>query len=97
MTTKPKFKLGAKAPAAAPATPEAFVAGGDAGRKALEVDPTRTRAKRDRVAIAVRLDRDDWERASVFALKNGTSLQKLLVAGLSAKMEEAGELPLSEA
>jgi len=94
MTTK--FKLNPKAQAkASPATAEQFVAAGDAGRRALEVEAGRTRGKRDRVAIAVRLDREDWERASVFALKSGTSLQRLLVQGLSAQMEAAGEEPLS--
>lgn len=96
-TSKPKFKIPQtrQAPASAGATsPEQFVAGGDAGRRALEVEPGRTRAKRERVAIAVRLDRDDWERASVFALKSGVSLQKLLVQGLSEQLERAGEQPL---
>lgn len=96
-TSKPKFKIhqGQQQPTSAVASsPEQFVAGGDAGRRALEVEPGRTRAKRERVSIAVRLDREDWERASVFALKSGVSLQKLLAQGLSAQMEQAGELPL---
>ena len=49
-----------------------------------------TRAQGKRVGIAVRLSQEDWYRASEFALREHTSLQKLLVAGLSELMRQRG-------
>ena len=57
--------------------------------------PQVTRGKNERVGIAVRLSHDDWYRASEFALRQGTSLQKLIVAGLSELMKQQGLPPLS--
>jgi hypothetical protein len=59
--------------------------------------PTKTQATRgqgQRVGIAVRLTQEDWYRASEFALREHTSLQKLLVAGLSELMRQRGLEPL---
>ena len=53
-----------------------------------------TRAQGKRVGIAVRLSQEDWYRASEFALREHTSLQKLLVAGLSELMRQRGLEPL---
>lgn len=53
-----------------------------------------TRAQGKRVGIAVRLSPEDWYRASEFALREHTSLQKLLVAGLSELMRQRGLEPL---
>jgi hypothetical protein len=49
-----------------------------------------TRGKGKRVGVAVRLSHEDWYRASEFALREQTSLQKLLVAGLSELMLKKG-------
>lgn len=57
--------------------------------------PQVTRGKNERVGIAVRLSHDDWYRASEFALRQGTSLQKLIVTGLSELMKQQGLPPLS--
>lgn len=57
--------------------------------------PKVTRGKNERVGIAVRLSHDDWYRASEFALRQRTSLQKLIVAGLSELMTQQGLPPLS--
>lgn len=57
--------------------------------------PQVTRGKNERVGIAVRLSHNDWYRASEFALRQGTSLQKLIVAGLSELMKQQGLPPLS--
>ena len=54
-----------------------------------------TRGKNERVGIAVRLSHEDWYRASEFALRQGTSLQRLIVAGLSELMKQQGLPPLS--
>ncbi len=54
-----------------------------------------TRGKNKRVGIAVRLSHEDWYRASEFALREQTSLQRLLVAGLSELMRQKGLPPLS--
>lgn len=53
-----------------------------------------TRGKGSRVGIAVRLNHEDWYRASEFALREQTSLQQLLVAGLSELMAKKGLPPL---
>jgi hypothetical protein len=53
-----------------------------------------TRGQGKRVGIAVRLSQEDWYRASEFALREHTSLQKLLVAGLSELMRQRGLEPL---
>lgn len=54
-----------------------------------------TRGKNRRVGIAVRLSPDDWYRASDLALREQTSLQRLLVAGLSELLRQRGLPPLS--
>lgn len=54
-----------------------------------------TRCKNTRVGIAVRLSPDDWYRASDLALREKTSLQRLLVAGLSELLRQRGLPPLS--
>jgi hypothetical protein len=53
-----------------------------------------TRGKGKRVGVAVRLSHEDWYNASEFALREQTSLQKLLVAGLSELMLKKGLPPL---
>lgn len=54
-----------------------------------------TRGKGKKVGIAVRLSQEDWYRASEFALRQHTSLQRLLVAGLSELMRQKGLPPLA--
>lgn len=54
-----------------------------------------TRGKNKRVGIAVRLNRDDWHRATELAMREQTSLQRLLVAGLSELLKQRGLPPLA--
>ncbi|PND37925.1 hypothetical protein C1O66_10560 [Paucibacter aquatile] len=55
----------------------------------------RGRGKNKRVGIAVRLGHEDWYRLHDLAVREHTSLQALIVAGLSAVMEQRGLPPLS--
>ena len=57
-------------------------------------DPSVTRGKNKRVGVAVRLSHEDWYRVSEFALREQTSLQRLLVAGMSELMRRKGLPPL---
>ncbi len=54
-----------------------------------------TRGKNKRVGVAVRLNHEDWYRATELALREHTSLQQLLVAGLSELMKQRGLPPLN--
>lgn len=54
-----------------------------------------TRGKNKRVGIAVRLSHDDWHRATEFAMREQTSLQRLLVAGISELLKQQGLPPLA--
>lgn len=54
-----------------------------------------TRGKSNRVSMTVRLDRDDWGRVHAFAVRQGTSMQRLFVEGLSNLMIENGQPPLA--
>lgn len=54
-----------------------------------------TRGKNKRVGIAVRLSHDDWHRATEFAMREQTSLQRLLVAGISELLKQRGLPPLA--
>lgn len=53
-----------------------------------------TRGKNERVGIAVRLSRADWHTATELAMREKTSLQRLLVAGLSELLKQRGLPPL---
>jgi len=55
----------------------------------------RGRGKNKRVGIAVRLGHEDWYRIHDLAVREHTSLQALIVAGLSAVMEQRGLPPLT--
>ncbi|WP_418319058.1 hypothetical protein [Piscinibacter sakaiensis] len=48
-----------------------------------------------RVGVAVRLGHEDWARLHDLAVRERTSLQGLIVAGLSNLMEQRGLPPLS--
>ncbi|URI09387.1 hypothetical protein MW290_27875 [Aquincola tertiaricarbonis] len=54
-----------------------------------------TRGKNKRVGIAVRLSPADWHRATELAMREQTSLQRLLVAGVSELLRQRGLPPLS--
>ncbi len=54
-----------------------------------------TRGKHKRVGIAVRLSHGDWHRATELAMREQTSLQRLLVAGLSELLKQRGLPPLA--
>lgn len=66
----------------------------DAAQPQVNNRPTPTRGKNTRVGIAVRLSHEDWHRATEFAMREHTSLQRLLVAGLSELMKQRGLPPL---
>jgi hypothetical protein len=55
----------------------------------------RGRGKNPRVGVAVRLGHEDWYRLHDLAVREHTSLQSLIVRGLSALMEERGLPPLT--
>ena len=65
-----------------------------AARSTAAVAPI-TRGKNKRVGVAVRLNHEDWYRATELALREHTSLQQLLVAGLSELLRQRGLPPLS--
>lgn len=50
----------------------------------------RDRGTGDRVAVAVRLQKEDWFRLHDFANRTGTTLQKLIVQSLSKTMQDQG-------
>jgi len=54
-----------------------------------------TRGKNKRIAVAVRLNPEDWYRASELALREHSSLQQLLVCGLSELLRQRGLPPLT--
>lgn len=56
-----------------------------------------TRGKNQRVGVAVRLSREDWYRATEFAMRERTSLQHIFVAGISELMRQKGLPPLMAA
>jgi len=56
-----------------------------------------TRGKNQRVGVAVRLSHEDWYRVSEFAMRERTSLQRLLVCGISELMRQKGLPPLQAA
>lgn len=55
----------------------------------------RTRGTKSRVAIAVRLGRDDWYRVHDLAVREHESIQKLIILGLDSLMKQRGLPPLS--
>lgn len=76
-------------PAAASETPAATMA-------ATSTAPTgRGRGKNSRVGVAVRLGHEDWYRVHDLAVREHTSLQALIVTGLSALLEQRGLPPLT--
>jgi hypothetical protein len=50
--------------------------------------------KNKRRAVAVRLSQEDWYRATEFAMRGDSSLQKLFVLGFSELMRQKGLPPL---
>jgi hypothetical protein len=66
---------------------------GDVEEAATSIVPTR--GKNRRVGIAVRLEHEDWIRATEFAMREQTSLQRLIVAGLNEMLRQRGLPPLS--
>lgn len=86
-----KFAITPPAPVTAAATdaPAATAAAGG------PLPTGRGRGKNSRVGVAVRLGHEDWYRVHDLAVREHTSLQALIVAGLSALMEQRGLPPLS--
>ena len=60
---------------------------------ASEPLPSRSRGRKETVAITVRLSRPQWERLHQFAVAEGISLQQLTVQGLSTLLRSKG-LPI---
>jgi hypothetical protein len=82
--------------------PTPMVSPADAPAAPIATDQTsaaelkgRSRGKNKRVGIAVRLGHEDWYRIHDLAVREHTSLQALIVAGLSSMMEQRGLPPLS--
>ncbi len=50
----------------------------------------RTRAKKESVALTVRLTRQQWERLHQLALADGVSLQQLILQGLGTLFRDRG-------
>ena len=65
------------------------------GPKEAETSIVATRGKHRRVGVAVRLEHEDWIRATEFAMREQTSLQRLIVAGLNELLRQRGLPPLS--
>ena len=55
----------------------------------LETD-IRTKAKKEMVAVTLRLSRDQWNRVHQLAREEGVSLNQLALLGLSKLLEEKG-------
>lgn len=60
------------------------------------VDRDRKRAKKEVVALTVRLQRSEWERLHQFAVSEGTSIQSLAVRGLNRVFADKGLPKLAE-
>ena len=56
----------------------------------------RQRAKKDVVALTVRLQRSEWERLHQLAVSEGMSIQSLAVRGLNRVFTEKGLPKLAE-
>lgn len=52
--------------------------------------PERKRAKKDVVALTVRLQRAEWERLHQLAVSEGVSIQSLAVRGLNRVFTDKG-------
>ena len=57
--------------------------------------PERTRAKNERVLLSLRINREDWYQLHDFANRQGSSLQKLMVAALAHYMQAHGVKPIT--
>ena len=57
--------------------------------------PERTRAKNERVLLSLRVNREDWYQLHDFANRQGSSLQKLMVAALAYYMQAHGIKPIT--
>jgi len=57
--------------------------------------PERTRAKNERVLLSLRVNREDWYQLHDFANRQGSSLQKLMVAALAHYMQAHGVKPIT--
>lgn len=49
-----------------------------------------TRGKAEKAALTVRFDKEDWIKVHNYALRQGTSIQKVMVRALSELMERDG-------
>ena len=60
------------------------------------IDTGRQRAKKDIVALTVRLQRSEWERLHQLAVSEGMSIQSLAVRGLNRVFTDKGLPKLAE-
>lgn len=67
----------------------AFTKHQTAPESAHEAD-IRTKAKKETVAVTLRLTRDQWERVHQLARAEGVSLNQLALHGLSKLLEDRG-------
>jgi transposase InsO family protein len=61
-----------------------------AAEQAADRSDRRTKAKKETVAVTLRLSRDQWERVHQLARAEGVSLNQLALEGLSRLFEEKG-------
>lgn len=62
----------------------------------LPVSTDRQRAKKDVVALTVRLQRAEWERLHQLAVSEGQSIQSLAIRGLNRVFTDKGLPKLAE-
>lgn len=49
-----------------------------------------TRGKSEKVALAIRFEKEDWFKVHNYAMRQGTSIQKVMVRAVSELMERDG-------
>lgn len=49
-----------------------------------------TRGKAEKVALAIRFEKEDWFKVHNYAMRQGTSIQKIMVRAVSELMERDG-------
>lgn len=82
---------------APPARLVSLKAGQGSARAGKALGEARQRAKKDVVALTVRLQRAEWERLHQLAVSEGMSIQALAVQGLNRVFTEKGLPQLAEA
>ena len=88
--------MSAKPTGLAAFTQRGSVQPGIAAQAEESVSTDRQRAKKDVVALTVRLQRSEWERLHQLAVSEGQSIQSLAVRGLNRVFTDKGLPKLAE-